>query len=54
MRARVAAAAQARLVDGAGDPAFFDAKLKTARLYTDDMLPWAGADSTLALAKGDF
>ena len=63
MQGRSAAAAQARLEAGTGDPAFLGAKLKTARFYAENLLPRAaaeaaavmtGADSTLALTDADF
>jgi len=58
-----AAAAARHLAQGVGDATFYRQKIKTARFYADNILPYAeaearrtleGADSTLGLAPGDF
>jgi 3-(methylsulfanyl)propanoyl-CoA dehydrogenase len=61
--ARAAAIAQEKLSGGAGDKAFYESKLVTARYYADHILPRAqaygrevvgGADSTLRLDEALF
>jgi len=63
MLGREALAARARLEAGGDDASFLAAKVKTARFYSDNLLPRAaaeaamvmtGADSTLAFAAEDF
>ena len=58
-----AAAAARRLAQGVGDATFHRQKIKTARFYADNILPYAeaearrtleGADSMLGLAPSDF
>ncbi len=58
-----AAAAARRLAAGAGDARFYQQKIKTARFYVDNILPYAeaearrtleGADSALSLTPSDF
>ena len=63
LMAAMAAAASRRLVADEGDRVFNAQKIKTARFYADNILPYAEADarrtlegaaSTLALTPGDF
>ena len=39
----MARVASAKLAEGAGDPAFYEAKLVTARYFADRLMPEAGA-----------
>lgn len=60
---RMAKVAQAKLAEGAGDKAFYEAKLVTARYYAERFMPDAGAlrrkleagsEAMMALGEGAF
>jgi hypothetical protein len=63
MMARAAEVAQRKRGEPGADTAFYDAKLATARFYSEHILPQAaayqrtvvsGAESVLALAESQF
>lgn len=53
MWAQMAQLAAAKLASGDGDPAFYEAKLATARFYFKRILPRSGAHAEAALAGAD-